>query len=198
MTSFWHAWNKDIYESNYYEPREAVVNRKKKIPKSKDFEHYESVLTDIMNKNSEVLKKNGFMILTFNNNNFRSWISILFSICKAGFEIDPDKLHFQPGVKNYKQTAHTISQGTVHGDFVLFFRNEKKQQKKNVVLSEEVLGSIRGTLGKVVKNQSLSSEDFHDEFVSYYRRLLPDLWSYLSSIDQCTTIEEITSNLLVD
>jgi adenine-specific DNA methylase len=196
LTSFWHVWNKDIYNSNYYEPREAVVNRKKAIPNSKTFEHYESVLTDIMVNNYKVLKPGGMMILTFNNNNFKSWISILFSICKAGFDIEVEKLHFQPGVKNYKQTAHTISQGAIHGDFVLVFRKKGNKNKTKKIDPKNISISIKRDMDTAVKDKSLSSEEFHDRFVFYYKKLLPDLWIYLNSISSEKSIEEITVEIM--
>ncbi|MFT4803936.1 MAG: DNA modification methylase [Psychroserpens sp.] len=196
LSSYWHVWNKDLYESNYYEPREAVVNRKKNIPNSKTFEHYEAVLSDIMFKSYEVLKNKSYMILTFNNNNFKSWISILFSICKAGFLIEEDKLHFQTGIKNYKQTAHTISNGTIHGDFILFFKKDFSQKLsiQNDHLEELTL-SIKTSLLAINSESFIEPEQYKAHFVFYYKELLPKLWIYLNSIDKNMKIDEITLEL---
>ncbi len=195
LTSFWHVWNRDIYKSKFYEPREAIVNRKKSIPNTKTFDHYENVLTDIMKKNYSVLKNDGLMILTFNNNNFNSWISILFSISKAGFSIEPDKLIFQPGIRNYRQTAHTISNGTVHGDFILFFRKNKHKPKRIHDIRELTL-NIRKAMNSIVNEKPENKEEFHEHFVFYYKKLLPELWEYLNSLDENLNIEEISDDLL--
>lgn len=61
-----------------------------------------------------------YLSLTFNNKDICSWLALLFSILKSGFTFD--RMYFQDGVKNYRQTAHTKAKGSPYGDFIYTFK----------------------------------------------------------------------------
>lgn len=121
LSHFWYPWNKDLYEVEPDFRYEAVSNRKKNFDGAKSMHDYEENLYKVFVKVFDVLKPDGYMVMTFNNKNISAWLALLFSIFRAGFTLEKDGIYFQDGVKNYKQTAHTKSKGSPYGDFIYVF-----------------------------------------------------------------------------
>ena len=132
LSHFWYPWNKDLY--NNVEPNfklEAISNRKKNFDGAKSMHDYEQNLYKVFKKTFNVLKPEKYMILTFNNKDVSAWLALLFSIFRAGFTLEKEGIYFQDGIKNYKQTSHTKSEGSPYGDFIYVFKKtSNKLQKK--------------------------------------------------------------------
>ena len=177
LSAYWNIWNKDIYNFKLIQPNEAVVNRKKSIPNSKDYDHYQKALTKIMQNSYKALKPGGKMIMTFNNNDLKTWVSILASISRSGFEIEVDKLSFQPGVRNYHQTAHTISAGTIHGDFILVF---KKKRNGTHPKKHSRFSNVDNLLIELNEKQRITKKaNYKSHGIAYFKTILPQLWTAL-------------------
>ena len=123
LSHFWFPWNRDLYEIK--DPafdQEAISNRKKNFEGAKDMVDYEENLYSVFQKSYHVLKPGGVLTLTFNNKDMRAWLALLISIFRSGYSLNPEEIYFQDGVKNYKQTAHTRTEGSPYGDFIYVFR----------------------------------------------------------------------------
>lgn len=136
LSHFWYVWNKDLYETTPDFKLEAVSNRKKGFTGAKSMYDYENNLLNVFERSYQVLKPNKYMVLTFNNKDVSAWLSLLFSIFKAGFTLSEKGLFFQDGVKNYKQTAHTKYEGSPYGDFIYSFKKSEPIQELKVYHSE--------------------------------------------------------------
>jgi len=122
LSHFWYPWNRDLYEAPPRFAEEAVANRKKGFKGAKSMYDYEENLFKVFKECHEVLKNDGFMVMTFNNKNMNAWLALMFAVFRAGFSLERDGLIFQDGVKNYKQTAHTRFEGAPYGDFIYTFK----------------------------------------------------------------------------
>ena len=140
LSHFWYPWNKDLYERYPVFELEAISNRKKGFKGAKDQYTYESNLGPVFAKAFECLKPGKYMTLTFNNKDMSSWLALLFSIFKAGFEFVD--MFFQDGVKNYKQTAHTKAAGSPYGDFIYVFRKSKSESPVEYKSEEQFIKDI--------------------------------------------------------
>jgi DNA modification methylase len=130
LSHFWFPWNKDMYEvrdPNF--EQEAVSNRKKNFDGAKTMVDYEKNLNTVFQKSYQVLKPGGVLTLTFNNKDMGAWLALLISIFRSGYTLSPGEIYFQDGVKNYKQTAHTRTDGSPYGDFIYVFRKPLKEVK---------------------------------------------------------------------
>lgn len=114
LSHFWYPWNQDLYERYPIFELEAVANRKKGFNGAKSQYDYENNLYEVFKNAYRVLKPMRYLSLTFNNKDICSWLALLFSILKSGFTFD--RMYFQDGVKNYRQTAHTKAKGSPYGD----------------------------------------------------------------------------------
>lgn len=184
LSQFWYPWNKDLYNVEPDFKLEAVSNRKKNFEGAKSMHDYEENLYKVFKKTFDVLKLEGYMVLTFNNKNVNAWLALLFSIFKAGFTLEKDGIYFQDGVKNYRQTAHTKYEGSPYGDFIYVFK------KSNDSLQ---------TLQRI---NYQSEEDFWNElneiFISHIRTFTFDKNSLITKmfIEAMPVIEEFSKNYL--
>ena len=130
LSHFWFPWNRDLYEIE--DPafdQEAISNRKKNFEGAKDMVDYEENLYSVFQKSYQVLKPGGVLTLTFNNKDMGAWLALLISIFRSGYNLNPEEIYFQDGVKNYKQTAHTRTEGSPYGDFIYVFRKPIQEVK---------------------------------------------------------------------
>jgi len=130
LSHFWFPWNRDLYEIE--DPafdQEAISNRKKNFEGAKDMVDYEENLYSVFQKSYHVLKPGGVLTLTFNNKDMGAWLALLISIFRSGYNLNPEEIYFQDGVKNYKQTAHTRTEGSPYGDFIYVFRKPIQEVK---------------------------------------------------------------------
>ena len=180
LSHFWYVWNKDIYKQDEIDfTKEAVSNRKKNFKGAKSMYDYESNLSKVFNKCFKVLKPGKYMVLTFNNKDISAWLAIVISILRAGFSFE--KLYFQEGVKNYKQTAHTKNEGSPYGDYIYVFKkpSEKKilsgnklneiefNEKLDKVLSKHLKSFEKGkdNRDEIIKNMFIEAMPIIEEFV---------------------------------
>jgi putative DNA methylase len=157
LSHFWYVWNSDLYQNKPDFSQEAVSNRKKKFEGSKSMYDYENNLFTVFSKSYKVLKPNRHMVLTFNNKDISAWLSLLFSIFKSGFTLEQDGLYFQDGVVNYKQTAHTKSEGSPYGDFIYDFKKTNPIHKLKNYTSED---AFKNDLDGIFKKW-ISKDDVH-------------------------------------
>lgn len=136
LSHFWYVWNKDLYDTPDVDfSKEAISNRKKGFNGAKTMYDYENNLSTVFSKCYSALKPGKYMALTFNNKDISAWIAIVISIFKAGFVFD--SLTFQDGIKNYKQTAHTKSEGSPFGDYIYVFKKENRPKKTHYKYKDE-------------------------------------------------------------
>ncbi len=135
LSHFWYVWNKDMYNATPDFALEAVANRKKGFKGAKSMYDYENNLYKVFSKSFEVLKPEKYMVMTFNNKDVSAWLSLMFSVFKAGFTLEENGLYFQDGVENYKQTSHTKSEGSPYGDFIYVFK--KAEKKSEIIYTSE-------------------------------------------------------------
>lgn len=123
LCNFWSVWLPEIAGLGQVidDSDEAVVARKN-FPGAKSTADYQRILERSFSECARVLKRNGYVVLTFNNREPRAWVALLVAALKAGFELPPDGLLFQDGVSAYRHTAQSRRSGSVIGDFILSFR----------------------------------------------------------------------------
>lgn len=99
LSEVWVAWLEK------YNPKYKINHKKEVIiNKNKDQSLFEKSLTDILAEIKRVLKKDSYMILTFNSNNNEDWISLFNSIKNSGFYIE--KVTYQ---KNKRSSEANVS-----------------------------------------------------------------------------------------
>lgn len=194
LSHFWYPWNKDLYERYPVFELEAISNRKKGFKGAKDQYTYENNLEPVFAKAYDCLKQDKYMTLTFNNKDMSSWLALLFSIFKAGFEFVD--MYFQDGVKNYKQTAHTKAAGSPYGDFIYVFR---KSVPKNIIeyTSEE---QFIQDIDRLFNFEVLQGEDRNTLILNAFIEAIPMICgftnSYLAAVGHHSLYSHFNKNYL--
>tara|TARA_Y100000590_G_scaffold371908_1_gene434559 strand:+ start:615 stop:2297 length:1683 start_codon:yes stop_codon:yes gene_type:complete len=180
LSHFWYPWNKDLY-ANPNEPKfadEAVSNRKSGFLGAKDLTDYENNLTKVFAKTYDCLKYDKPMVLTFNNKNMGAWLALLFSIFRAGFNLDISNMVFQDGVENYRQTAHSKFKGSEFGDFVYTFFKEKNNKKEEPITVDMFIQQ----LDKIFISPNLNyQDDLITKKIEQLRKSIPYIKRYILS-----------------
>lgn len=166
LSEFWNIWL-EIFTNKIYDEKnlEAVMNRKK-FKDHKTVKHYEKILTNIFKESYRVLKKNSYLVFTFNNKNFQVWLALLKSVANAGFYLPKDGIIFQDYIQSYKNTSHLKYKGNIHGDIILSFIKRditnNKLSKNQVDLNIELENIISKLVENVFKVKSkVSTNDLH-------------------------------------
>lgn len=187
LSHFWYPWNKDLYgKDNIDFTKEAVSNRKKNFEGSKGMKEYEDNLFRVFHKCFKVLKPNRLMVLTFNNKDIGAWLALMISIFRAGFEFKKDSLFFQPGIKNYKQTAHTKYEGSPYGDFIYIFQkkiNKKNINKKNQS-EDEFIKELDEVLLKHIGQNGLKNSNNNQIIKEMILEVIPKVNAFATSIQK--------------
>jgi putative DNA methylase len=127
LSNFWLSWlsfraNAPLGIAPTVE--EAVIARKVGFPGAKSAQQYMQLLTEVFKECHRLLKKDGWLVLTFNNREPRAWAALMESIVRAGFRLPQNGVIFQDGVQSYKHTSQSRRVGSVIGDFVYSFRRD--------------------------------------------------------------------------
>lgn len=122
LSNFWSAWLPEIRDmGGLIDQRDEAVIARKRFPGAKSIHDYTRLLESCLRECSRVLKDSGCLVLTFHNREPRAWASLLVAAWRAGFQLPPDGVLFQPGVSSYRHTAQSRRGGSVIGDFILTF-----------------------------------------------------------------------------
>lgn len=109
-----------------------------------------------------------YLSLTFNNKDICSWLALLFSILKSGFTFD--RMYFQDGVKNYRQTAHTKAKGSPYGDFIYTFKKVDSIPVKVYTTEEDFIYDIDNIF---LKDISCSDENRNEMILQMFVDAIP-------------------------
>ena len=126
LCHFWLVWlrNRLPFEVKPFDLSEEVVVHRRPdsgVGYSKSFEDYRKGSEEVFKECYRVLKDNGILAFTFNNNNPDAWFAIFKAAIDAGFDLDADGITYQEQIDAYRDTAHLRFDGTAQGDFVYSF-----------------------------------------------------------------------------
>ena len=176
LSHFWYPWNSDLYDRYPIFELEAVANRKKGFKGAKDQYTYEDNLYPVFQFSYRCLKEGRYMALTFNNKDMSSWLGLLFSIFRAGFNYS--NLYFQDGVKNYKQTAHTKAEGSPYGDFIYVFQKKNENEITHHYESEE---TFKKDLDTIIGGYLKNIEDRNETILALFKHIIPLIEGFTKS-----------------
>ncbi len=131
LSNFYNVWIAKflgMVDSVINSTNEAVINPFK----NQGIQFYENLLHMIFKECHRILKKNGYMILTFHNKNIDVWMALHRAANRGGFKLPSEDVSenrgivYQTPIQNYTQTFHTKASGSMLGDFILSFQRMDK------------------------------------------------------------------------
>jgi putative DNA methylase len=158
LCDFWVVWLKDVLNVRGVidNSKEAIETRHRGFPTEKTREHYEEMLAKVFMECRRVLKKDGWMVLTFHNRDLGVWMTLHRAALRAGFRLplpeeDPQRgMLYQPPIQIYTSTIHQRAAGAMLGDFILSFKKLEKPVEVQMI-HKELTGKQMEALCKRVR-----------------------------------------------
>ena len=160
LSVVWNGWYQ-IYkglDSFIYKEEEAVSNRKSGFKGAKTESDYEELLYKVFRESYRVLKKDRYLVFTFNNKNLKVWIAMLKAVARSGFVLPEDGILFQDYVDSYKNTSHLKYEGNIQGDFIYSFKKTEDysvRDYKNVDIKILIEKAVEKTIDKVFDDKTV-------------------------------------------
>ena len=179
LSAFWLAW---IYEDLGLDikivtdsAREILVHRKNKV-NAKTHQTYYEGLKRVYTECFRVLKKGQPLVFTFNSKDAKVWLAVLKAVIDSGFILEPEGVIYQSPIEIYKNTAHTMASGTVHGDFIYTFLKPMDDiSQEQVVDTSHIQSEIKNAVISTIKDELKSSEGktISELYIAVLRVIIP-------------------------
>lgn len=134
LSLIWNVWLEKAYPDYSYDLSQEII-----INSAKDYNKFESDMTEVLSKCFRILSETGVMILTYNSNNIEDWYSINNAINKSGFNIEDFYLQ-----RNLRSSEANVSskEGISISDYYL------KLTKTGPCISDSMIEELVGDLKK--------------------------------------------------
>lgn len=184
LSAFWTTWLSKFIPNIAPVPdrtAEAVPARKKGYPGWKNFNEYESILTNAFSECYRLLKDGSYCVVTFNNKEPEAWIAFLRSVKRAGFLLPDGGVIFQDGVEIYKKTIDSRRGGSIFGDFIYSFYKDTSV----LPIENEQIFDWRNILDDILQVMAEKSEAISNNtlYTTVYFKLLPQIFSAINTGD---------------
>lgn len=204
LSAFWLAW---IYEelgiSREYITEltgEILVQRKNRV-NAKTYQTYYEGLNKVYSECFRVLKKGQPLVFTFNSKDAKVWLAVLKAVIDAGFILEPEGVIYQSPIENYKNTAHTMASGTVHGDFIYTFVKPTEEPEKPDALNFTQIRlmieeGVRSAIDYELSNEQ--QKTISELYISVLRGIIPLLAQLALSKESFGFLNQLVSGKLIE
>jgi len=158
LIDFFHVWNHKssiAKEIGFLEPlspkaQEIVVNE----VQNKTHDYYQDGLTAVMAECYKKLKKNGFLVFSYHDRDFDSWMAVLRSVFTAGYSL----YKAYPVQSETRTGAHTSGKNSVGIDIMLICKRESAPSEDLFDLKRVIDESLEETAGLLEKLEAVDAE----------------------------------------
>lgn len=150
LIDFFHCWNymsSIAHELGFTTPlspksEEIIVNS----IAGKDFEYYQTGITDVLKQCYMKVKHNGYLVFSFHDKSLEVWLSILRSIYSSGFKL----IQCYPMQSETRTGAHTSNKNSIGIDIMLVCQKQEEIQAKpcNTITESEMVALLKETTEK--------------------------------------------------
>lgn len=204
LSAFWLAWIYDELEipEKYVTDLagEILVQRKNKV-NAKTYQTYYEGLNRVYCECFRVLKQGQPLVFTFNSKDAKVWLAVLKAVIDAGFILEPEGVIYQSPIEIYKNTAHTMAPGTVHGDFIYTFVKPVKMSaaKPNAgssSIQEDLAATIRSTVNTELKDGQ--EKTISELYIAVLRKIIPILANLALSNDSFELANQLVGGKVIE
>lgn len=179
LSAFWLAWiYEDLGISKEYITGlagEILVQRKNKV-NAKTYQTYYEGLKRVYTECFRVLKKGQPLVFTFNSKDAKVWLAVIKAVVDSGFVLEPCGIIYQSPIEIYKNTAHTMASGTVHGDFIYtFVKPVDTQSRKESPHAEHVRQAITEKVDWIIQRELADNRErtMSELYIAILREIIP-------------------------
>lgn len=147
LIDFFHCWNhmstraKEFGFESPLSPKseEILVNE----VAHKDFEYYTAGITKVFSECFKKTKKDGWLVFSFHDKSFDSWLSVLRSIYASGFMLSKT----YPVQSETRTGAHTSGKNSIGIDMMLICK--KAAQEQPIITQDTLVSVVSNTIEDV-------------------------------------------------
>ena len=158
LIDFFHVWNhksslaKEIGFSESLSPKsqEIVVNAIQK----KSHDYYQDGLTAVMTECYKKLKKDGFLVFSYHDTDFESWMAVFKSIYAAGYSL----YKAYPVQSETRSGAHTSGKNSIGIDIMLICRKDNEINEEDFQIDRVMRDSLDETAKMLEELQEVDAE----------------------------------------
>lgn len=204
LSAFWLTW---IYEelgvSKEYITElngEILVHRKNKV-NAKTHQTYYEGLKRVYSECYRILKPGQPLVFTFNSKDAKVWLAVLKAVLDSGFVLEPEGIIYQSPIEIYKNTAHTMAAGTVHGDFIYTFVKPKElPEKENEIAADQISTVIVERIPEVIRMELNGGKEatISELYISVLRVLIPLMAKMALSKDSYEYIKKLVNGKMIE
>lgn len=204
LSAFWLAW---IYDELGVPKQyitdltgEILVQRKNKV-NAKTYSTYYEGLKRVYSECYRVLKRGQPLVFTFNSKDAKVWLAVLKAVIDSGFVLEPEGVIYQSPIENYKNTAHTMAPGTIHGDFIYtFVKPMTAQPIEHVCDANSIKRGIHDAIIEVLNNELAGGAEktISELYIAILRKIIPLLTSLALSKDNYDYTNRLISGRLIE
>ena len=204
LSAFWLAWlyeDLDINKEYITDlAGEILVQRKNKV-KAKTHNTYYEGLKRVYTECFRVLKKGQPLVFTFNSKDAKVWLAVLKAVIDSGFILEPEGVIYQSPIEIYKNTAHTMAAGTVHGDFIYTFVKPYEQTPIDMISD---MPTIRAEINNAVTNTIIdemkdgSEKTISEIYIAVFRVIIPLLAKLALSKESFDYINKLINGKMIE
>jgi putative DNA methylase len=169
LSDFWYVW---LNDGRIIEKRDEVVVNK---TQRKALQDYEKLLYDIFMECHRVLKRDRYLISTFNSRDIRVVASFITAASQAGFKLIPKGLLYQKPIRPYTTTFHAIQIGAFVGDFIFTFQKGQRHRRRKSSTAQQSITRLNGELATMMDKASKGRITEPELREAAYRILIPFL-----------------------
>lgn len=169
LSDFWYVW---LNDGRIIEKRDEIVVNK---TQRKALQDYEKLLYDIFMECHRVLKRDRYLISTFNSRDIRVVASFITAASQAGFKLIPKGLLYQKPIRPYTTTFHAIQIGAFVGDFIFTFQKEPRHRRRKSSTAQQSITRLNGELAAMMDKASKGRITEPELREAAYRILIPFL-----------------------
>jgi adenine-specific DNA methylase len=156
LIDFFHSWNYMSSSADLFgfttplspKTEEILVNN----VAQKDFDHYQDGITSVFSQCHKKVKEGGYLVFSFHDKSFDSWISILNSIYASGFIL----VKTYPVQAETRTGAHTSGKNSIGIDMMLISQKRGEDKSYFEITEEVIKEALQQTL--------IETGDFVDRF----------------------------------
>ena len=204
LSAFWLAW---IYEelgiSKEYITDlagEILVQRKNKV-NAKTHQTYYEGLKRVYSECFRVLKKGQPLVFTFNSKDAKVWLAVLKAVIDSGFVLEPEGVIYQSPIEIYKNTAHTMASGTVHGDFIYtFVKPLEPMTKEEISDIQSTYKSIEVCVDSTIRSELKGNKEktISELYIAVLRIIIPLMAKLALSKDDFDFTEKMINGKMIE
>ncbi|MBL7074545.1 hypothetical protein ISS37_04815 [candidate division KSB1 bacterium] len=179
LADYWSVWHRFNGSGLTEKSEEVIINKHQR----KRLLDYKELLEKVFSECYRVLKPNSVAVVTFNNRDLGIVAAFVRAVTRAGFNLHPEGLLYQPPIRAYTTTFHAKELGSFTGDFIFTLYKENHHPVYGGTNHNTIKQKVEQAISEFLHCRELHRHTQADLRQQLYRILIPFLATYTGRND---------------